>query len=216
MPKVIMGVARFNNETWEENKNWRIKNNFTGCIYGVDKEMPSKVAYGSNVFVFEMNNSTNQIMGVGVVQNIYRSEYRRKIYENDNYNRYIYKGTKYKSREELLNLNTELIENVEKILFTGSRHFKRGHGITIIPPERFGTEYKEKQRKKTQCGRCGQLGHNARSCTSKVRVLCKNKESCKKKCKYCGKLDKGHICPRFKVNYSKIREVILFLNNLFN
>ena len=49
-----------------------------------------------------------------------------------------------------------------------------------------------------------ELGHNLRSCKSKVRIRCKDKESSKKMCKYCGKLDKGHICPRFEINKCKI------------
>lgn len=216
MEKIQIGVARFDLKTWNENIKWRRKTNYSGCIYGVDKEIPKKVPYNSDIFVIEMHNTINKIMGIGIIKNIYRCEYRRKIYDNDNYNRIVYIGKKYKSRKELIDKNKNLIEYFESILFKGSRHFKRGHGISIIPLKRFGTIYRDKKRKMTQCSRCGELGHNLRSCKSKVRIRCKDKESSKKMCKYCGKLDKGHICPRFEVNKSKIREIILFFDNLFN
>ena len=134
---------------------------------------------------------------------------------DDNYNRYVYIGNKYKSREELLEINEQIVKFFDIMLFTGSRHFKRGHGLSVIQPERFGTIYKEKKRKKTQCGMCGQLGHNSRSCNSKIRIICKQKETSKKKCVYCGKLDKGHVCKRFEIDKQRIREILLFFKYLF-
>ena len=94
-----------------------------------------------------MHNTINKIMGIGIIKNIYRYEYRRKIYENDNYNRIVYIGKKYKSRKELMEKHKNLIEYLENILFKGSRHFKRGHGISIIPIKRFGINYREIKRK---------------------------------------------------------------------
>lgn len=215
MPKIQIGVVKFDNKTWDENQRWRRKNEHRGCIYGVDKEIPAKVQYGSDIFIIEMQNSINKIMGIGLIKNLYRADHRRKIYENDNYNRIVYVGKKYISREELLEKDKELIEYLEGVLFKGSRHFKRGHGVCVIPVERFGIIYKERKRKITQCGRCGQLGHNMRSCKSKVRIKCMDKPSSKKMCKYCGKLDKGHICPRFEKDIKKIKQIILFFHNLF-
>lgn len=215
MSDIQVGVARFDKKTWNENLQWRKKNNYDGCIYGVDKEIPKKVKYGTKIFVIEMHNTINKIMGIGMIRNIYRCEYRRKIYDNDNYNRIVYIGKQYKSRKELMENNKNLLEYIENILFKGSRHFKRGHGISIVPIKRFGTIYKAKKRKITQCGRCGELGHNLRSCKSKVRIKCKQVPTSKKMCKFCGKLDKGHICPRFEINLNKIREIILFFHNLF-
>ena len=168
MSKIQIGVVRFNKKTWEENKAWKKKKNYSGCVYGMDKELPKIIDYGSSIFVIEMNNYLNKIMGIGVIYNFYRPDNRRKIYENDNYNRYTYIyyqykyiyynyiGNKYKSREELLELNEQIVKFLDVMLFTGSRHFKRGHGLSVIQPERFGTIYKEKKRKKTQCGRYGQ------------------------------------------------------------
>ena len=40
MEKIQIGVARFDLKTWNENIKWRRKTNYSGCIYGVDKEIP--------------------------------------------------------------------------------------------------------------------------------------------------------------------------------
>jgi hypothetical protein len=214
MSKIQIGVVRFDKKTWKENKEWKEKHNYSGCIYGMDKELPKILDYGSSIFVIEMNNYLNKIMGVGIIFNLYRPENRRKIYENDNYNRYVYIGKQYKNREELMKINSEIVKFLDTMLFKGSRHYKRGHGLSVIKPERFGAIYREKQRKQTQCGRCGRIGHNSRSCDSKIRV-CKNIETSKKKCKLCGKIDKGHVCKRLEIDKKRIRDILLFFKYLF-
>ena len=40
MSKIQIGVVRFNKKTWGENKAWKERNNYTGCVYGMDKELP--------------------------------------------------------------------------------------------------------------------------------------------------------------------------------
>ena len=84
--------VRFNTDTWRENQCWRLENNWEGCIYGLDKQIPEKVPYGSSIYIIEMNNTTNQIMGIGKIKYIMLSENRTKIYRNENYNRFVYKG----------------------------------------------------------------------------------------------------------------------------
>ena len=161
---IQIGTVRFNSDTWEENQRWRSENNWNGCIYGLDKQIPDKVPYGSSIYIIEMNNTTNQIMGIGKIKYIFLSENRARIYKNDNYNRFIYKSNYRIDREQLLQINPEMIEDIEQILFKGSRHFKRGHGVIIIPHDRFGMIYKKKKRKRVQCAKCGNHGHNARRC----------------------------------------------------
>ena len=114
---LIIAVARFNELTYEENKKYRTKSSFN-CIYGFDKEISTTIPYGSTVHVIEMNNTTNEIMGIGKIKNVLKDENRRRIYENENYNRYVYNGKDRIDRLELLNRNTEIIENLERILFT--------------------------------------------------------------------------------------------------
>ena len=212
---IQIGSVRFNTETWNENCLWRQQNNWKGCIYGIDKQIPDKVAYGSTIHIIEMNNSTNQIMGIGKIKYIYKSENRVKLYKDENYNRFVYKSIYRIDREDLLRSNSSLIIDMEKTLFKGSRHFKRGHGVIIIPKERFGIIYKEKKRKPVQCKKCGLHGHNSRSCKSKKQIAPIDIPSDKKKCKICGKLEKGHICTGLKIDQKKILNIIRFFENLF-
>lgn len=212
---IHIGSVRFNSDTWEENKQWRNKNNWSGCIYGLDKDIPEKIPYGSSIYVIEMNNTTNQIMGIGKIKYIFLSEDRAKIYKNENYNRFVYKSTRRVDRKELLEINATIIEQIELVLFKGSRHFKRGHGVIIIPHDRFGMIYQKKKRKPIQCAKCGRHGHNARGCKHKKREKPPDKPTEKKKCKICGKLEKGHICPGFKKDENKISNILRFFKSLF-
>ena len=108
-----------------------------------------------------------------------------------------------------------IIEQIELVLFKGSRHFKRGHGVIIIPHDRFGIIYKKKKRKRVQCAKCGNHGHNARSCKNETREKPPDKPTEKKKCKVCGQLEKGHICTGFQKDENKISNILRFFKGLF-
>jgi hypothetical protein len=214
MVKPFIGVVHFNDKTFQENESWRKDRSFEGCVYGFDKRTES-VPYGEELFIIEMNNDTDEIVGIGFIVNILKTENRTRIYSNENYNRVVYKGKKRISRKELLIRNKDIIEYLERILFKGSRHFKRGSGVVNIPHVRLACQYKERKRKQTQCGKCGEIGHNMRSCTNEKRVKKKHTSSEKKRCKICGEKLKGHLCRGNKVDEKKIKEIILFLNELF-
>tara|TARA_B110000908_G_scaffold149887_1_gene183479 strand:+ start:67 stop:708 length:642 start_codon:yes stop_codon:yes gene_type:complete len=212
---IQIGTVRFNSDTWGENERWRSENNWDGCVYGLDKQIPDKVPYGSSIYIIEMNNTTNQIMGIGKIKYIFLSENRTRIYNNDNYNRFTYKSEKRIDRKELLQTSQGIIEQIELVLFKGSRHFKRGHGVIIIPHDRFGIIYKKKKRKRVQCAKCGNHGHNARSCKNETREKPPDKPTEKKKCKVCGQLEKGHICTGFQKDENKISNILRFFKGLF-
>lgn len=124
--------TRFNRVTWEENLQYRKKNNLE-CIYGTPLELPLHICLDSNVFVVEMNNSDNRIEGIGLIRNKTYVDKYYKIYNEGNYNRYIYKGDYYLKREKLLMLNENLIRIFDYILFKEKTHLKRGSGFTSIP-----------------------------------------------------------------------------------
>ena len=75
---IQIGTVRFNSDTWVENKLWRSENNWNGCVYGLDKQIPDKVPYGSSIYIIEMNNTTNQIMGIGKIKYISLSKIVQK------------------------------------------------------------------------------------------------------------------------------------------
>jgi hypothetical protein len=128
---IYLVSTRFNNETWEENSNYRIKHKIN-CIYGTPLEFSSHICVDANVFVVEMNNSENKIEGVGLVKNRPCMDKYYKIYHEGNYNRYIYKSDYRLSREQLLTLNSDFVRIFDCILFKGKTHLKRGSGFTTI------------------------------------------------------------------------------------
>jgi hypothetical protein len=56
-----------------------------------------------------------------------------KIYQDGNYNRYIYKSDYHIDREQLLIMNEDLVRIFDYILFKEKTHLKRGSGFTSIP-----------------------------------------------------------------------------------
>jgi hypothetical protein len=81
-----------------------------------------------------MNNTTNKIEGIGLItnKNILDKPYR--IYDDMDYNRYIYKGNKRIKVESISDeYNKRVISVLEQLLFKGERHCKRAQGITELP-----------------------------------------------------------------------------------
>ena len=87
----IVACTRFNNDTYNENIRWIENNNYNGCIYNTPVRIKDDIPLLINIIVIEMNNTTNKIVGFGLIENkvIYDKYY--KIYSTPNYNRYTYK-----------------------------------------------------------------------------------------------------------------------------
>ena len=125
--------TRFNDSTWKQNIDFRLKYNYSGCIYGTPRTMSPKIPRDSIVFVVEMNNSINQIEGIGLVKNTVRLDKYYKLYEMNDYNRYHYKGKYRMDRSEIIQIHPILVELLDYILFKEKTHLKRGSGFTTIP-----------------------------------------------------------------------------------
>jgi len=132
--------TRFNNDTWNENSKYRLERKIL-CIYGSPQEISPKIDYETIVFVIEMNNSINQIEGIGLIKNKPDVEKYYKIYSNANFNRYIYKSNYHISREILKEYNLILVDVLDHILFKGKTHLKRGSGFTTIPEKLIKSEF---------------------------------------------------------------------------
>lgn len=130
-------LTRFNNDTWEQLQNYREKHEIRGAIYGVPLRMSETVPLKSNVFVMEANIQTNKIMGVSIIHNFIKMDKRHKIYEEQNYNRYIYTGKRYIPRCNFTREEMVLIEKMERLIFKGKGHLKRGQGIQHLPFVRY-------------------------------------------------------------------------------
>ena len=153
-----IAITRFTSETFAENKFWRERNSHDGCIYGC----PVKISYTIDpdmiLFVLEMNNTTNKIMGIGVIQqmscegykytmnvdNDNENENNKKkiivakkvnIHDDNNYNRFVY-SSKYRIDmiDDFIPLTLyRKILILERMVFHGKSHSKRGQGIQLIP-----------------------------------------------------------------------------------
>lgn len=132
---VYVLTTRFNNATFVENAKWRERSGHPGCVYCSPTAMPKALPAEAIILMIEMNNEQNQIAGFGMLVNKRKTD-RNLIYEDRNYNRYVYKGDIRADREWLLTQNTSLIEKLEILIFKGKDHIKRGVGFTSIPKKK--------------------------------------------------------------------------------
>ena len=125
-------TTRFNNETLEENKKYREKLEKVKCIYCCPDEISSSIPYETTLFVFEMNNDHNKIVGIGKIKNVPKIQ-KYKVYNDNNYNRFQYIGKERVCRSDMDDEEEELMLLFDKWCFTGMGHLKRGQGIKRFP-----------------------------------------------------------------------------------
>jgi len=134
-------VTRFNNTTQNENVRWRQKNDFSGCIYNSPVHIKENIPLMITIYVIEMNNDENKLIGFGKIINKVYTDRKYQIYEERNYNRYTYRGstrinieTINKTEEKIVSQELkDKIKKLEERLFKGKAHLKRGQGITQVP-----------------------------------------------------------------------------------
>jgi hypothetical protein len=136
--KFHLVTARYNNVTHKELVEYKKKRNIDGCLFNVPREMPEGVMREGKVFVFEMNNDRNQIMGIGYLLNRIRYDKYYKVHSDMNYNRCSYVGKYHVSREKILECeeHKDVLEIIENIVFRGKNHIKRGQGFISIPEKK--------------------------------------------------------------------------------
>jgi len=132
--KNFLLTSRFNNETLSENEKYRNKNPKFGCVYCSPDPVSTKIPSESIMLVLEMNNDANKITGIGMVRNrAICGKYH--VYENGNYNRYVYIGKNRINRSEMTKEEDEIMGVFDILCFTGNRHMKRGQGLKSFPPD---------------------------------------------------------------------------------
>ena len=140
-----LASTRFNNETLKQNMDYRLRvrekdrtkepnapNSPIVAYYGSLIKVHKKISIGAFMFVFEMNNELNRIEGISLVRNTLVLDKRHKIYTNEDYNRYIYRSIYWLSRDQISELDPELVETFDLLLFKGKTHMKRACGITVL------------------------------------------------------------------------------------
>ncbi len=129
-------TTRFSTDTWNEREQWlaNTQTQWTGAYYGTPKEVKSSVK--GLMLVLEMHNSENKVKAIGLVKaQAHPTDRVHQIYNDRNYNRYIYKS-KYRlilDQIELLPMEKKIIAIFNRLLFKGACHLKRGQGIMEMP-----------------------------------------------------------------------------------
>lgn len=137
--RFYIGLARFNDATFAENKRWRESNNWKGCIYTPRKPISTKIPTNSLLVVIEMNNQQNKIMGFGLIKN-YRHPQQRVFMYSGNWQS---DGKPYHSDmrvdiSEIKDADKEIVTAIEKRLFYGCAHYKRSPSqINTIDSKKF-------------------------------------------------------------------------------
>lgn len=126
-------TTRFTNETLSENLRARDTHQVP-CLYGLC--VPISPKHQEPFYVLEMNNSTNKLVGVGIITK--KTSPRLSVYANPYYNRYIYKGTRHIPASDI---PPDILEELEEKLFKGRGHLKRGKSITQFPAKWLRKEY---------------------------------------------------------------------------
>ena len=126
-----LACTRFTTSTYQENREYRRKHN-EAVIYGISIPIRDIYPLGCLLFVVEMNNTTNCIEGIGFIRNRRLYDKRYVIYNNPEYNRYIYRGTYWLSRGQISEYRPEILGIFETILFKGKTHLKRRFGINVL------------------------------------------------------------------------------------
>ena len=127
----LLAVTHFNNLTYSENERWRKNKEYDGCIYNSPVKINEHIPLYSSIYVIEMNNETNKIIGIGLIKNrIYPK--RCKIYSDNNYNRYTYLGKKW---IDCSSIDNKTLEHLEQRIFKGKNHLKRSQGIVLVPKD---------------------------------------------------------------------------------
>lgn len=128
--------TRFNNDTYSENISYRKKSSIP-VIYGTSIRIQDKYDVGTLMFVVEMNNEENRIEGIGLIRNTLVYDKKHVIYSNSDYNRYLYKGDYWISRNTILEKDAEIAEICDTVLFKGKSHLKRVSGISVLTAQLF-------------------------------------------------------------------------------
>lgn len=127
-------TTRFTDTTWNENAYYRETCGIR-CIYGSPYPLKSRIPHDAIVFVLEMNNDRNRLMGIGLIRNHPVGGGRHRIYHCGNYNRYVYVGTHRIAREDMDEYEENVMKALDMLCFRGYKHMKRGNGINCFPDE---------------------------------------------------------------------------------
>ena len=132
-------TTRFTSDTYYQNQRYRDSVDWNGALYGSMLRFPENTP-DKLLFILDMNNTTNKIMGIGLVVNKLARDQSISIYSKSSFNNYIYKSKYYiqlvdvEYQTEIQSEWTKFIEEeFERKLFYGKSNSKRGGGFMAFP-----------------------------------------------------------------------------------
>jgi len=127
-------TSRFTKSTWRENELYREKHKNIGCIYCSPDPISKSIMIDTNIFILEMNNDTNKIIGIGLIRN-QSVNGKLNVYSKGNYNRYSFIGKTRIDRSEMTEEEDLVMKIFDILCFRGNKHMKRGQGLKSFPTE---------------------------------------------------------------------------------
>jgi len=127
-------TSRFNTTTWNENEGYRNSHNNVGCIYCSPDPIANIIPIDTIMFVLEMNNDNNKIMGIGMIRNRPIVS-KLSVYTNGNYNRYVFVGKTRINRKDMSEDEERIMKVFDILCFSGNKHMKRGQGVKSFPSD---------------------------------------------------------------------------------
>lgn len=139
-------TTRFSTFTYLENQRSKHNMGFQGALYSSTLRLPVNAPDDKFIFVLDMNNTINKIMGIGIIINVLAKDQSLNIYDNPMFNNYVYKSNFY---IPIIDTNDnqyfdyieqpwrDFIETeFESVIFYGKGHLKRGGSFTRFPIKR--------------------------------------------------------------------------------
>ena len=127
-------TSRFTTTTWNENKTYRNTHKSVGCIYCSPDPISKSIMIDTNLFILEMNNDTNKIMGIGLIRNQHVNG-KLNVYNKGNYNRYAFIGRIRIDRTDMTEEEDLVMKIFDILCFRGNTHMKRGQGLKSFPTD---------------------------------------------------------------------------------
>jgi hypothetical protein len=138
--------------TYREMEDWKTKHNHKGCIYNTPVRMTNLISPNKYLFVLEMNNTLNKIMGIGLIKKrTYYEPMYKEIYSDYRLNNHTYKS-KFHIKIYDADTATSLLEDendsqfiedeFERLIFYGRSHLKRGQCFTRVPLKKISFRHK--------------------------------------------------------------------------
>jgi hypothetical protein len=126
-----LALTCFNEKTYSENNKYRTEHNVK-CIYNCFDPLLS-FSENKGIYILEADISTNKIRGIGFIKINKDLVNYKKIYENQHYNNYTYKGKYHIKREEMSENEETIMKVLDQLTFYGKTHLKRYSSIKRFP-----------------------------------------------------------------------------------